>query len=189
MNSGYNVLRRVITMNSKYHTTSWCKKSKMFVSGDMKECMKYQKQTLEYITKHKLEESKDRISIIDNRLNEQTKDELDGNFNYTNRFDLKLNKGNYKYNFNLKFLLKYNKEILYEIKDEYNFIVRQAENKVNYVNNVKYINILAGDMSYEHIDKFRELLNSRRYKFAKNKVFVGSLYEFNNSEMLKQITK
>jgi hypothetical protein len=48
MNSGYNVLRQLL-LQVKYELLVGVKSQKCLL-GDMKECMKYQKQTLEYIT-------------------------------------------------------------------------------------------------------------------------------------------
>ena len=48
-------------------------------------------------------------------------------------------------------------------------------------NNIHFFNILDGDTCYKSIEKFNYLLNKEKYMIIKDNIFIGSLYDFNNT--------
>jgi hypothetical protein len=53
------------------------------------------------------------------------------------------------------------------------------------MNNIYFINILDGDTSYNNMNKFNFLINKIKYKHIIKYVFVGSLYDFQKSKIIK----
>jgi hypothetical protein len=50
-----------------------------------------------------------------------------------------------------------------------------------------FINILDGDTSYNNINKFNYLINKEKYKNIIKYILIGSLYDFQKSEIKNNI--
>jgi hypothetical protein len=162
---------------SKFQTKDWRKKQLWYKNGKYQECEKYQLDILKQNTKSNLFKTNIRINLRNISLEDNKKPLL-----YSNGFDLTENFDYIQYNNNLTFF--YNLKMICDnggaqtrsLREVYHFIECQLKfllkNK-----NIFFINILDGDTSYKHIDKFNYLLNLQEYLNIKN-IYVGDMFNY-----------
>jgi hypothetical protein len=173
-------LQVIIPSSSKYQTKEWRKSRDWYKNGKSNECEKYQIKYVEEIINTK-------ISKTDDRINIKTKEIIDyrtplvnvDGFEWSEKFDGKVIDDGDIYYFNFKFICDTGGTQTRSLRETYQFINNQLEylRKFN-VYDTYFINILDGDASYNHMDKFRYLLNKDKYKYLSNYIFVGSLHDF-----------
>ena len=176
---GYLQRKRVLIPRGSYHTKEWRISQSWYKGGKCTECEKHQLSLIKKIMNIK------NVSKTDLRLNIEThKLEIlknpmvnDNGFDYTENFDYIIEFDKYTILFNLKFLCDSGGAQTRSLREVYNFIKAQykflQENEdTKYI----FINILDGDCSNKHMNKFLYL--SKSYKKYNSKCFTGDMYQF-----------
>lgn len=168
--------------SSELQTKKWRKEQEWYVNGKSNECEIYQRNLLENIMKCKIQKSKYRFNMENNSFEQVTCPNTKSNgFEYTEDMDGSCEIGGTKYYFNLKMVCDDGGAQTRTLRETYHFIIAQCEWMLEKKPDMVFINILDGDTSYKHKDKFRYLINeSRNKKFVSlhDKIFVGDLLEF-----------
>ncbi|ARF10357.1 hypothetical protein Hokovirus_1_236 [Hokovirus HKV1] len=179
--------KHIIIPDSYIQTKKWRQNRKWYINGKHNECEKYQINTLEKILKIKMSKTNDRMNtetycLLNNR---NIINNPDG-YEWTENFDGKIQKSNNIFYFNLKFVCDKGgsqtrtlREVYYFIKYQHEFLLK-SENL-----NIYFINILDGDESYNNMNKFNYLSNKLKYANVKQNIFIGSLYMFQKSQIIK----
>lgn len=111
-------------------------------------------------------------------------------YEWSENFDRLLIKNNNKYYFSLKFVCDNGGAQTRSLREVYHFIKYQMEYLIKFnMKNIYFINILDGDTCYNNIDKFKFLTNKEKYKQVIKYIFVGSLYDFQKSNIKLHIVK
>lgn len=166
---GFLIRNRINLVKSQYQTKMWRKNRRWYINGKYNECETYQLDIIHKIIQQKCIKTFDRINYITNEINCVIHPLLLQNgFDFTENFD-GIFKHNYKkYYINLKFVCDNGGAQTRSLREVYHFINSQKKLNSEYY----FINILDGDCSFKHIDKFKHL--------NENNVFIGDLYEFEN---------
>lgn len=167
---------------AKFQTKDWRKEQEWYIDGKRNECEKYQRNTIENITGQVVVETNMRFNTETGEFTTNTcpmKNE-DG-FEWTEDMDgyQKLNDTEVYYN--LKMVCMSGGAQTRTLREVYHLIKCQ----LNYLKNTKekivFVNILDGDISHKHIDKYNYLLNKEKYCDIKDKVYCGDLHGFVNN--------
>jgi hypothetical protein len=183
----YLILKQILIPSSYYQTKEWRKNRKWYKNGKSNECELYQINLIEKIIKIKLTKTYDRINIENNEIisNKHSMIKDDG-YEWTENFDGLIINNNNKLYFNLKFVCDSGGAQTRTLREVYNFIKNQMEYLIKFnMNNIYFINILDGDTSYYNMNKFNFLINKEKYKHIIKYVFIGSLYDFQKSKIIK----
>jgi hypothetical protein len=187
----YLIIKNILIPSSYYQTKNWRKNRKWYINGKKNECEIYQRNLVSIITKLNCNKTTERINmdlieIIDNK--NPMKEE--NGFEWTEDFDGKIITNNNILYINFKFICDEGGAQTRSLREVYHFIKYQIKylikNKCNNENNenllnLYFINILDGDTSWKHKDKFNYLLNKfndNTYINIKKYIFIGSMYEF-----------
>jgi len=191
----YIIKKNILIPPSYYQTKNWRKNRLWYINGKKNECEIYQRKLVNLITKLNCNKTTERINmdlieIIDNK--NPMKEE--NGFEWTEDFDGKIITNNNILYINFKFVCDEGgaqtrslREVYHFIKYQIKYLIKNSCNneKYEYNNenlfNLYFINILDGDTSWKHKDKFNYLLN----KFNNNDnldikkyIFIGNMYEF-----------
>lgn len=142
----------------------------------------------------------DRINIENNEIINKRYPMINNDgYEWTENFDCKVIKNNNIYYFNLKFVCDIGGAQTRTLREVYHFINYQMEYLIKLNNilltdftsvnapNIYFINILDGNTCYNNMDKFNFLINKEKYKHIIEYIFIGSLYDFQNSKIKLQI--
>lgn len=188
---GYLLRKHILIPSSYYQTKEWRKNRKWYKTGKSNECEKYQINLIEKIITNKLIKTNDRLNIETIKIINKKHPMLNNDgYEYTENFDGQIIKNNNTYYFNLKFVCDSGGAQTRTLREVYYFIKYQMEYlvKLNKINiNTYFINILDGDTSYNSMNKFKFLINKEKYKNITKNIFVGSLYDFQKSNIKLQI--
>ena len=188
---GYLLRKHILIPSSYYQTKEWRKNRKWYKTGKSNECEKYQINLIEKIITNKLIKTNDRLNIETIEIINKKHPMLNNDgYEYTENFDGQIIKNNNTYYFNLKFVCDSGGAQTRTLREVYYFIKYQMEYlvKLNKVNiNTYFINILDGDTSYNSMNKFKFLINKEKFKNIIKNIFVGSLYDFQKSNIKLQI--
>ena len=183
----YIIKKNILIPQSLYQTKNWRLNQKWYKTGKSNECEIYQIKLLENIIKNKLNKTDDRINIETNEIvnNKNPMINNDG-YEWTENFDGKIIKNNKNIYFNLKFVCDRGGAQTRSLREVYHFIKYQLEYLIKFNNKNNYfINILDGDTSYNNIVKYYYLINKEKYKDIKNNIFIGSIFDFQKSKIIK----
>jgi len=186
---GYITRKNILIPSSYYQTKIWRKNRKWYKNGKSNECEKYQINLIEKIITIKLNKTDDRINIETNEIiNKKYPMINDDGYEWSENFDGKIikNNNNICY-YNLKFVCDCGGTQTRTLKLVYDFIKYQMEYLIKFnkvvLNNIYFINILDGDTSYNNMNKFKFLINKKKYKHIIKYIFIGSLYDFQKNKI------
>jgi hypothetical protein len=171
----------ITVLSSQYQTKDWRKDQEWYKGGKHNECENYQKQLINKITKLDIIKTKLRINMESYELEYETSPlkKLNG-FEYTEDFDGIIKNKDLKIFLNLKFICDQGGAQTRSLREVYIFIKAQLNVLKN--NNLKtyFVNILDGDTSFKHIDKFNYLINNFEDKDITKYIFIGDMNSFQN---------
>jgi len=100
-------------------------------------------------------------------------------FEWTEDFDRMICKDDKIFYFNLKMVCGNGGAQTRSLREVYHFIKSQLEHLLIYNSqNVYFINILDGDISHKHLNKFNFLLNDKKYSHIMEYIYIGDMYNF-----------
>ena len=172
---GY-IIRQNLIIKSQNQDKKWRKTQKWYIDGKRNECEIYQRCLIEKITKEKCIKTNYRINMITHemKIERQPMKRTDG-FEWTEDFDGSIKYKTNDFYFNLKFICDNGGAQTRSLREVYHFIINQIENNSK---NTYFVNILDGDTSYKHMDKFNYLLNKNEYIEKNKNIFIGDMYNF-----------
>lgn len=175
-------MKKMEIISSSLQTKEWRKNQSWYRNGKITECEKYQVEILEKIIKMNWNKTYDRINFESFEIKDKKNiGEKDG-FEWSETFDGKFLENKNTLYFNLKFVCDQGGAQTRSLREVYLFIKYQFKYLLkNKTNNIYFYNILDGDESFKHMNKFRYLQNKEKYKDIKKYIFIGSLYRFSNT--------
>jgi len=167
-------------ISSKQQSKDWRKKQIWYKGGKKNECELFQKKNLEQFLNKKIHKTNFRLNIRNFELREITSPmNRENGFDWTENFDYTVDLNDVRLFFNLKFICDDGGAQTRSLREVYHFIEKQLEYLlINKDSKLIFINILEGNTSYKHRDKYIYLTNLDKYKELKDKVFVGDFLEF-----------
>jgi hypothetical protein len=163
---------------------TWRKNCTWYNNGKSNECEKYQIELIEKLISTKLKKTDHRLDIETIEI-KTIKNPLtyEYGFDFTENFDGIIHRNDKTYYFNLKFVCDSGGAQTRTLREVYHFIKYQLEYLVKNMknDNIHFFNILDGDTCYKSMKKFNYLLNKEKYIIIKDNIFIGSLYDFNNT--------
>ena len=181
----YNIRKKLLIPSACYQTKIWRQNQFWYKNGKSNECEKYQINLIEKIIRQKLIRTDDRINMETCQIiNKKHPNINNDGYELTENFDSKIILNNNTYYFNLKFVCDSGGAQTRTLREVYHFIKNQIEYLLIFnITNTYFINILDGDTSYNNMDKFNYLINKEKYSSVLKYIFVGSLFEFQNSHL------
>lgn len=194
-------------VKAQHQTKFWRRAQSWYKTGKSNECELFQRKMVENITNKKCIKSNIRLNwdtLSLERIKYPNK-QADG-FEWTEDFDgfQKINQYHFYHNF--KMICDKGGAQTRTLREVYHFIKTQADylNKLNNtistiddhiihpnenkkeeniisiipIDKLYFINILDGDESHRHINKFQYLLNKKKYASIKDNIFVGNMDDF-----------
>jgi hypothetical protein len=168
-------------------TKSWRKEQSWYQDGKHNECEIEQRKVVEKLTGYDCVKT-------NSRLNTETfeMDDVSRPLNYSNGFEWTEDFDGYslvhhskKFEgscaniyFNFKFICENGGAQTRSLREVYHFIKCQLEYLLNDKYNRLFVNILDGDTSSKHMEKFKYLINKNKYISVKDNIFIGDLYSF-----------
>lgn len=169
---------------SLYQTKKWRQNQSWYKTGLSNECEIYQRNMVGQITQKTCSKSSNRINIITKEMKSLTQPmkKFDG-FEWTEDFDGFIQHNKNDIYFNMKFVCNSGGGQTRTLSEVYHFITCQFEHLIKFYNtssiNIPYfINILDGDTSNKHMEKFNYLLKKKEYETMSKQVFVGDMHDF-----------
>lgn len=174
--------KKLLIPSSYYQTKQWRQSRIWYKNGKSNECEKYQVMMIEKIISLKLNKTNDRINMDTFKIITNKNPMIyENGFEFTENFDGFIKKNNINYYFNLKFVCDQGGAQTRTLREVYHFIHCQLEylllNKIN----TYFINILDGNTCYQHLDKFKYLLNKKKFINICKFIFIGDLHQYQNS--------
>lgn len=172
-------------ISSKYQSKTWRKSQHWYDGGKRCECEKYQLKQYNCMTGVNF------VKSGGTRINLETLEmkkirhplKLNNGFEWTEDFDGYYEiKNNTEFYINLKFVCDNGGAQTRSLREVYHFIKAQIgyliknENENN--QNIYFINILDGDTSFKHNEKFKYLFKKNKNLILKSNIFVGDMYSF-----------
>ena len=162
-------------ISSQLQTKIWRRSQQWYINGRKNECENYQLSLLQSIIKHNLSKTNDRI--FNKSIIHCPNPHINTNgFEYTENFDRLLNLEGTRYYFNLKFICDHGGAQTRTLKDVYHFCSLQL-NLSALTNNTYFINIFDGNTSFQHMNKFKYLLDQHSNP---PRVFIGDTLQFSS---------
>lgn len=165
---------------SNQHTKEWRTEQTWYQDGKQNECENFQRQCVETITGLPWTQPKGlRLNMLSFDLcHKQCPLKDDGGYEWTEDFDGLLLHHSKTFYINLKFICNQGGAQTRSLREVYHFIATQLRYLAININdeNVYFVNILDGDMSFKNMSKFTYLLNC--YPIVKERVFVGDMIQF-----------
>lgn len=173
---------------SKSQTKEWRKSQKWYTSGKSNECEIYQRKLIEFITQQNCIKSLKRINIetLEIKDNVRPLKNMNG-FEWTENFDGYQSEP-FNIYYNLKMVCDSGGAQTRSLREVYHFVKTQLEYLLNVrTTDVYFINILDGNESYKHKDKFSYLKKNIKYDDIAKYVFIGDMLEF--SQWYRDLSK
>ena len=174
-------LPRVDFTKSENQTKDWRQEQDWYDNGQRNECEKYQRGEVEKITGLSCPETNMRLNSRTGEFFEKTRPNVsEDGYDWTEDLDgLLVANNNDKCYINLKMVCCAGGAQTRTLREVYHFIEAQLKYLLTHESNDMYfINILDGDVSYKNRDKFEFLKKLPEFISIKNKCFIGDLYEF-----------
>jgi hypothetical protein len=166
---------------SSLQNKKWRKECSWYIDGKRNECEIYQRNIIEKITNQVCKKTNVRINFITNEMIEKMypMKELNG-FEWSEDFDGKIIENEKQYFFNMKMVCDAGGAQTRSLREVYHFINSQLKflEKNQNIINIYFINILDGDYSNKHIDKFLYLVNKPEFINICKYVFIGDMVKF-----------
>ena len=173
-------IRKTITP-SQLQTKLWRNSQPWYKEEKKNECELYQRNLIELITQSKCNKTNLRINIeLNDIINcTQPMTRYDA-FDWTEDFDgEQIYYNNITLYYNLKMVIGDGGAQTRSLREVSHFIRAQLEYNIKHIDNPKYfVNILDGDTSYKLLDKFNYIINNDKYKYVKNFIYIGDMYNF-----------
>lgn len=173
-----------IIPHANYQTKKWRQNQSWYKTGLSNECEIYQRNIIDQITKKTCSKTSNRINIITKEMKQlkQPMKEIDG-FEWTEDFDGFIQHDKNDIYFNMKFVCNSGGGQTRTLREVYHFITCQLEHLIKFYNTSSmtipyFINILDGDTSSKHMEKFNYLLKKKEYETVSKQVFVGDMHDF-----------
>jgi len=172
-------------VSSETQTKLWRQGCTWYDSGKRNECELFQRAYVEDITGQVCNKSDYRLNILSNAMVEKKypMKSIDG-FEWTEDFDGFIPYKNNSFYFNFKMICDAGGVQTRSLREVYHFVSIQ----LNYLNNhlrdepnknmPYFVNILDGDTSFKHMNKFQYLLNKEQYANIRKNVFIGDMAQF-----------
>lgn len=172
-------------ISSRFQTKKWRMSQDWYRDGKRNECEKYQIRSIEYLLGKSPGKTYHRINMETNNIEENKKPlEKNNGYEWTENFDGIIKGRDNIYYFNLKFVCDKGGAQTRTLREVYHFIKYQHQYIKNHnTTNVHFINILDGDTCYENMGKFNYLRESDKYIDVKKYMFIGSMYDFESSQV------
>ncbi len=167
-------------MASSIQTKEWRNAQEWYKGGKHNECEIYQRKNIEEITGLSCPKTDERINTytFEMRSYSNPMKTADG-FEWTENFDGKIVRDDTVFLVNFKMVCGSGGAQTRSLREVYHFVNAQLNHLLRNpdVRNIYFINVLEGDQSHKHIDKYTYLLE----KFPEDRrqyVFVGDLSQF-----------
>lgn len=173
---GYLSRKRILIPSSFYQTKQWRYNRHWYKNDKNNECEKYQRTIIEKIIGCELIKTNMRIHMSKNIIRLMNKPLLqEDGFEWTENFDGFVSINNINCYFNLKFIVGDGGAQTRSLREVYHFIKAQLNLQLDLqmnscINSFVFINIIDGNTSYKHKDKFRSLNHKN--------IFIGDMKEF-----------
>ena len=179
---GVQQRQRLIIPSSSLQTKNWRKTQSWYRGGKHNECELYQRNIIEKITNMTCSKSDKRLHIQTKILADKKYPmKEDDGFEWTEDFDGFIQNRGADIYFNLKIICDAGGAQTRSLREVYHFITTQLDHLVLFPSSsVHFVNILDGNTCANTMGKFNYLLSKPQYGFAKNRVFVGDMREFQN---------
>lgn len=168
--------------SSKNQNKKWRQSQMWYKNGKKNECETYQLELVEKITGQKVNKTNLRFNDFTYELKDnKTPMMKNDGFDWTENLDGEQKINNNTLFYNCKFVCEKGGAQTRALRDEaYKLLKCQLEylNQNKALTTTYFINILDGQESSIHINKFKFKLNNEKYKDIKKFVFVGDLLEF-----------
>lgn len=174
-----------IIIPASQQTKEWRNGCPWYKNGKHNECEIYQRRMIETITSTTCAKTHVRMNICDDRMETivSPNKQPDG-FEWTEDFDGFMELDGKKMYFNLKMVCSAGGAQTRALREVYHFIQSQLEHLLKFPessNNVYFVNILDGDESARNMNKFQYLVSQEKYSAIKDRVYVGDLCQFQQS--------
>lgn len=169
---------------SSKQTKKWRLEQSWYKNGKSNECEKYQINIIKKITNIPFSKTERRLNMETNTMNNRRNplNQNDG-FEWTENFDGIQNLGDYILLYNLKFICDDGGAQTRTLREVYHFIKVQIKYlESNKDTNIYFINILDGNTSYKHINKFLYLKSKNSIR---SRIFIGSMKNFYDNFSLR----
>lgn len=165
---------------SELQTKKWRKESSWYINGKHNECELYQVKLLNGITGFESIKTNLRLNINTYCLSyKQYPMRNEDGFEWTENFDRVIYKKEKVFYINLKMICDSGGSQTRTLREIYHFIMCQLEHLVtNNSQNVYFVNILDGDTSNKHLNKFLYLLKNNKYINILEFIYIGDMYNF-----------
>lgn len=164
-------------ISSKFQDKKWRDKQVWYKKGKQNECEKHQLKQIEEISKNKVRNTQKRLNIETLEFKDISKPNNQRNgFNWTENFDGYQTLGNLHVYYNLKMCVGSGGAQTRTLREVYHFITTQLKYIEKTNDNMLFINILDGDISFKNRDKFQYICE--KYKKSSEKVKIMDMFEF-----------
>ena len=179
----YIIFRNVHIVPSSIQTKDWRKNQEWYHGGKSNECEIYQRNLIEKITRRTCKKTNERIHLLTKNIEMKTNPlkQVDG-FEYTEDFDGRIELNDKIIYFNMKMICDAGgaqtrtcREVYHFISSQYEYFIHHGCDLCKESNKIYFVNILDGDTSYKHMNKF--LFLKKKYANQPN-IFVGDMHEF-----------
>ena len=181
---GFHNRNQLLIPPAIYQTKKWRQNQSWYETGLRNECEIYQRSMIDQITKKTCSKTSNRINIITKEMKslKQPMKQTDG-FEWTEDFDGFIQHDKNDLYFNMKFVCNSGGGQTRTLREVYHFITCQLEHLIKFYNSSSmtipyFINILDGDTSNKHMEKFNYLLKKKEYETVSKQVFIGDMYDF-----------
>lgn len=167
-------------ISSDKQSKDWRRQQEWYINGKKNECEIYQRNIVEKIIGKKILKTNKRFNKEKNTFediyNPNTRD--DG-FEWTEDMDGECYYSGMNHFYNFKMICDKGGAQTRSLREVYDFIRSQLNWLLeNTEKPVIFINILDGDESFRHKNKFNYLKDNKKYESIKDRIFIGDLYEF-----------
>jgi hypothetical protein len=166
-------------ISSSKQTKNWRSIQHWYAGGKRSECEKFQVDCITNITKKVLCKTSERLNLntLELSVNRYPLKHKDG-FDWTEDFDRMQISNGIKWYYNLKMVCDAGGAQTRSLREVYHFVKGQLEYLVHN-DNIGFINILEGDASFKHMEKFKYLLSNPKYVNVERYIFCGDMVQFN----------
>jgi hypothetical protein len=166
-------------ISSSKQTKKWRLGQSWYTGGKRSECERFQVECITSITKNPLYKTSERLNLntLELSVNRCPLKNKDG-FDWTEDFDRMQIANGIKWYYNLKMVCDVGGAQTRSLREVYHFVKGQLEYLLHN-DNIGFINILEGDASSKHMDKFKYLLSNPKYVNAERCIFCGDMIQFN----------
>ena len=175
-----NITKNIDIKPSNIQTKDWRKEQEWYINGKKNECEIYQRNKVQEIIGKNIIKTNKRFNKEKNTFEDISNPNVrDDGFEWTEDMDGECIYSGIKHYYNFKMICDKGgaqtrtlREVYDFIRAQFNWLIENTEEPVI------FINILDGDESFRHKNKFDYLKNNKKYESIKDKIFIGDLYEF-----------